>query len=310
MPLDPQLKFVVDQIAKADNRLVDQSPEEARRVAEDGMAALCRMGHEEVGFVQDRVIPGPGGDLPIRIYRPDGYGPFGVLVWFHGGGFVIGSIDSSDQICRVLCNRGRVAVVSVGYRLAPEHPFPAAVEDALAATLWVQGNSAVVHADPTRVAVGGDSAGGNLAAVTALAHRDLARRIPLTYQALVYPGTDHAGHHPSADIGPGYLYDSEMRDWFRGHYLPPGVDRSDWRISPLRAPSLAGLPPALVVTAEYDPLRDEGDAYAAALAAAGVPVEHVRVEGMTHGFVQYNPIVTRARAVLDGIGRSVGKALA
>jgi acetyl esterase len=174
----------------------------------------------------------------------------------------------------------------------------------------VQGNSAVVHADPTRVAVGGDSAGGNLAAVTALAHRDLARRIPLTYQALVYPGTDHAGHHPSEDIGPGYLYDSEMRDWFRGHYLPNDVDRADWRISPLRAPSHEGLPPALVVTAEYDPLRDEGDAYAAALMAAGVPVEHVRVDGMTHGFVQYNPIVTRAREVLDGIGRSVGKALA
>lgn len=310
MPVDPQLQVVLDQVAARGGRITDQTPDEARRLAEEGMVALGKLAFEEVGWVQDRTIPGPAGEIPVRVYRPEGHGPHGVLAWFHGGGFVIGSLDFADQVCRVLCNRSRSVVVSVDYRLAPEHPFPAAVEDAWAATRWLQTNAAEVGGDQHRIAVGGDSAGGTLAAVVAITNRDTPRRPPLRFQALIYPGTDHVARYPSQDIGPGYLYDSEMRAWFYRQYLPEGVDRSDWRISPLRAASHHGLAPALVVTAEYDPLRDEGEAYAAALRETGVPVEHVRVDGMTHGFVQYNPIVDRAREVLDRIGSAVGRALA
>jgi acetyl esterase len=268
-------------------------------------------GVERVAEVFDREVPGAEGPVPVRVYRPGGHGPHGVLVYFHGGGYVFCGLDTHDQLCRMLCNRGNCVVVSVDYRLAPEHPFPAGVDDAWAVTRWVQDNAAEVHGDRERVAVGGDSAGGNFAAVVALHARDATRRQPLRLQLLLYPGVDRRGGYASLDEnGEGYLLTSEMREWFSRLYVPDGVPADDWRLSPICAPSHEGTAPALVLTAEYDPLRDEGDAYAAALRGAGVPVTHVRADGMIHGFLQYAPFHAGAKAILDEIGVVLRRSLA
>jgi acetyl esterase len=261
--------------------------------------------------VFDRDVPGAEGPVRIRVYRPEGYGPFGVLVYFHGGGFVFCGLDTHDQICRMLCNRGRCVVVSVDYRLAPEHPFPAGVDDAWAVTRWVQDNAAEVHGDRERVAVGGDSAGGNFAAVVALHSRAAKRQQPLKLQVLLYPSVDRRGGYPSlVENGEGFVLTTEMRAWFGRMYLPEGTAPDDWRLSPLCAPSHEGTAPAVVVTAEFDPLRDEGNAYADALRDAGVPVTHIRADGMIHGFLQYAPFHDGARGVVDQIGAVVRRALA
>jgi acetyl esterase len=311
MPLDPQIRTILDDVAaRGGPKLWDLPIGEARRLTADAMLLLRSFGVEDVVAVTDRTIPGPAGPIPVRTYVPHGYEPFGVLVYLHGSGFVMCDLDTHDQLCRILTNRGRCVVVSVDYRLAPEHPFPAAVDDAWAATRWVQDNAAELGGDRERVAVGGDSAGANLAAVVALHNRE-DRRVRLKQQLLIYPSTDRRGGYASLhDNGEGYLLTGEMREWFRRCYLPPDVDLADWRVSPLCAPSHADVAPAVVVTAEFDPLRDEGDAYADALRAAGVPVEHIRAAGMIHGFVQYAPFHEGARAVVDQVGGLLRRALA
>jgi acetyl esterase len=246
----------------------------------------------------------------VRIYTPAGSGPFPVLVFFHGGGWVIGDLDTQDGACRALANGAGCLVVSVGYRLAPEHKFPAAPDDTYAATKWVAANAASINADPARIAVGGDSAGGNLTAVTAQMARQ--RGGPrLAFQLLIYPVTDGACDTASyRDNADGYLLTKEMMLWFWNHYVRNPEERFNSMASPLRAQSLKGLPPALVQTAEFDPLRDEGEAYAARLQEAGVPVKLTRYDGMIHGFFGMASVIDRATTAIGEAAEALRSAFA
>jgi acetyl esterase len=239
---------------------------------------------EPVAKVEDLPIAGPGGPIPVRIYTPEGSGPFPVYVYFHGGGWVIGDLDSQDADCRAVANGAACVVVSVNYRHAPEHKFPAAVEDAYRATQWVADNAGSLAGDAARLAVGGMSAGGNLAAVVALMARD--RGSPrIVYQVLTVPVMNYAFDTESyRENGEGYVLTRQAMEWFWAHYLATPADGTNPYASPLRAPDLRGLPPAFVVTAEYDPLRDEGRAYAERLREAGVAVSYECYGGMLHMF--------------------------
>jgi acetyl esterase len=302
MPVDAQTQTLLEFLAQAGltDLVADRTPQQVREL----MASMRFPSDVEVAAVEDRALPpAPGSDtpIPVRIYRPRLEGPPApVLVWFHGGGWVIGDLDGADGTCRALCRDGDALVVSVDYRLAPEHPFPAAVEDCWAATRWVADQGGELGGDPARLAVGGDSAGGNLAAVVAQLARD-AGGPPICFQALVYPVTDATCDRPSIrENAEGYLLTTDGMEWFYGHYLG-AHDRRDPRVSPLLAPDLTGLPPAYVVTAEYDPLRDQGRAYVEALTAAGVPATLDEVAGTIHGFFsldQMLDVATQARARL------------
>lgn len=246
--------------------------------------------------------------LPARLYRPNDRLDLGLLVYFHGGGWVLGNLDGHDDVCRRLAAASDHAVLSIDYRLAPEHPFPAAIDDAVAATKWASDNATSLGCSPDLLAVGGDSAGGNLAAVVA----NLAP-VPLKYQLLIYPATDCTTSFPShIENADGYFLTADSMRWFIGHYLNgQTVDPTDPRLSPLFAADdiVAATPPALVITAEFDPLRDEGDAYAAKLAAAGVPTSHVQFSGMIHGFVSMAPLIDDGAAALALAGSALAGAL-
>jgi acetyl esterase len=240
------------------------------------------------------------GDIPLRLYRPADAtaAPLPVLVYFHGGGWTIGDLDTHDVLCRQLCAGAGIAVAAVDYRLAPEHRFPAAVDDCLAATRWVREQAAVLGLDATRLAVGGDSAGGNLAAVVSLLLRDAAEALP-AFQLLIYPATDMRAVAPShATNAQGYLLTADSVRYYRGHYMPDEASWSDGRASPLLAASHAGLPPALVLTAGFDPLRDEGRQYADALSAAGTPAQYVCFERQVHGFITMSRVIDEARTAV------------
>ncbi|TDK91758.1 alpha/beta hydrolase [Mycolicibacterium mucogenicum] len=239
----------------------------------------------------DITIPGPAGPLRARHYQPDVTGATPLLVFFHGGGFVVGGIESHDAPCRLICRDAGVQVVSVEYRLAPEHPAPAAADDCYATYLWCVENAARLGADPAKIAVGGDSAGGNLAAVVSQMARDRHAPLPAV-QLLIYPVTNFASDTRSKVLfAEGYFLSKIDMDWFRANYLAESaLDPSDPRVSPLLAEDLSGLPPALVLTGGFDPLRDEGDAYAAALAAAGVAVDHRTYGSLVHGFANFFPM--------------------
>ena len=284
---------------------------------EHGRARYRRENHlfrgpvTQVGAVRDFTIPGDGGTLRVRHYAPDAAGPQPVTVYLHGGGFTIGDLDTHDEACRTLCRHGRGHVLSVEYRLAPENPFPAALDDARAALRWAQAHAAEMGADPARVAIGGDSAGANLSAVIALEARDDR---PPAAQLLIYPVVDTRNTRPSQQrFGQGYFLSDEDRAAFNGYYLGgTGVAERDWRVSPLYAPDHGGLAPALVVTAGFDMLRDEGEAYADALHAAGTPVQRMRTDAHGHGFLHMTGVSPGARqamvdiaeawrAVLDGV---------
>ncbi|HYI62510.1 MAG TPA: alpha/beta hydrolase [Acidimicrobiales bacterium] len=299
MPVVPEIQALLDQLAANPIDMTAVSPGAMRMMYK--VVASARGETIEVGAVEGRDLDGPGGPLPVRVYRPEGEGPAPVLVWYHGGGWVIGDVDTSDATARRLCAEAGVVVVSVEYRLAPEHPYPAGPEDAWAALSWVAGHAAEIGGDPERLAVGGDSAGGNLAALVALRARDEGGPV-LRHQLLVYPATDLAMGHPSIrENGEGYFLTEASMLWFADHYL--GADRQHGdpaspAVSPLRA-EVAGVAPAQVLTAEYDPLRDEGDAYAAHLAEAGVPVDHVSHPGLIHGFFSmgsFSPDADKATA--------------
>ena len=296
MPLDPQAKQVLDMINSAPPLDLAGDPAEARAFFDQMNVPTATT---PVARVEDRTIPGPGGDLPVRIYTPEDSGRHPALVYFHGGGFVIGSLDTHDGTCRDLARGAECVVISIDYRLAPENPFPAAPEDCYAATAWVAEHAEEIGADPARIAVGGDSAGGNLAAAVALMARD--RQGPsLVHQLLIYPVTDHAFETESyKENAEGYMLTLPMMEWFWNHYLADPDQGSDPLASPLRASSLLGLPPATVITAEFDSLRDEGEAYAARLGEAGVKTGLTRYDGVFHGFFGMGALIDTAAQAMD-----------
>ena len=296
MPVDPHLAGLLELIAQTGQPPVHEGTPAQARAGFRQLALGARTPESvlPVGSVEDRALPGAGGDLAVRVYRPEPDSPVPTVVLFHGGGWVIGDLDTHDAMARSLCRDCRAVVVSVDYRLAPEAPFPAAVEDAVAATRWAAAHLDELGGDD-RLAVAGDSAGGNLAAVVAQSLRDEAGAA-LVAQLLVYPATDATGDYPSrVENGTGYFLERPTMDWFMRHYSAGGAVLTDPRVSPLRAADLSGLPPAVVVTAGFDPLRDEGEAYAAALRDAGVPVQVRRFDSMIHGFFDMGQISPAAQ---------------
>jgi len=260
----------------------------------------------ELASVQPLTIPSPAGSIPARVYTPtqlrktNGLAPG--LVFFHGGGWVIGDLDSHDVVCRKLADEGQLIVVSVDYRLAPEHKFPAAVDDSIAATKWIAEHAKQFGIDASRLCIGGDSAGGNLAAVVAIAARD-GNGPAIAGQVLIYPAIDFAMTHPShSEPETSILLTHSVISWFRDHYLNGAADVHDWRASPARAKTLVGLPPAYVLTAGADPLRDEGDEYADRLKEAGVPVTYRHFPGQFHGFFTMGKLLQQANVAAGEIG--------
>ena len=300
--------MLLDGLAQAGgDPLHEMSPADAREVFR-GLIAFDQP--EEVTRVDDRLIPADGTDVPVRVYTPadavGGNAP--LLIWIHGGGWVIGDLDTADATARALANRSGAVTVSVDYRLAPEHPAPAALEDCLAALTWCVENAELLGADASRVAVGGDSAGGNLAACLCQRVRDDFGP-QIDFQLLVYPVTDCTLSSASMDENAeGYFLTKASMEWFVGHYVGGG-DPKLCAVSPLYADSLTGLPPAFVITAEFDPLRDEGEAYAANLRDAGVPVDLVRYDGQIHGFFGLAGILDDGRDAVDRAGAALRAAL-
>jgi acetyl esterase len=309
MPVDPQAQALLDQIQALGGPELHTLPVPEARQA---MAALAELQGPapDVANVENRRIPGPGGEIPVRIYTPAGSGPFPVLVFLHGGGWVIGDLETHDGTARAVANAAGCIVVSVDYRLAPEHKFPAAAEDAYAATQWVAAHARTFGGDPARLAVGGDSAGGNLSAVVALMARD--RGGPrLCCQVLIYPVTDVPGRTESYRTnGSGYLLTSEAMQWFWDHYTRGPADGENPYAAPLNARDLRGVAPALVITAEFDPLRDEAETYAARLRGAGVAVQATRYDGMVHGFFGMGAVLAAARRAVDEVGQTLRAAFA
>lgn len=303
MTVDAELQPVLDLAAAAGEVAPAELGPAGLRASMEALAAVFGPARDDV-VVRGTDLEGRSGRIPARVYEPEAGSTGAALVWFHGGGWVIGSLDTHDVLCRDLAAVTGATVVSVDYRLAPEHPYPSAVEDALDATVAVLRGAAGPAVDPTRVAVGGDSAGGHLATVVARRLRDLGGPRPCA-QVLVYPVTDLASgpsEHPSlATNGRGYLLTAETMDFFADCFVPDPAQRLEPDASPLRSSDLAGLPPALVITAEHDPLRDEGQAYAAALAAAGVDVVSECHAGTIHLFVQLST-TTACRRALEQIG--------
>ncbi len=300
--LDPQAKAYLELLSSLGAPPMHTLSAPQARFAYKKARAVAQPAPPEVGSVTSLAAEGPAGLIPLRYYRPLGSAPadaLPALVYLHGGGWTIGDLDTHDVVCRELCNRGACAVVSVDYRLAPEHKFPAAVDDTLAAVRWVAAHAKDLHIDTTRLAVGGDSAGGNLATVAALTLRD-GGGPALVLQLLIYPATDFRCTAPSHERnGSGYLLTKESIAYFSNNYLRGPQDVTDWRASPLLAPSLRGLPPAFVLTAGYDPLKDEGEQYAQALRAAGVAVESVCYDAQIHGFITMSKLIDQANDAFD-----------
>lgn len=297
MAVDPQVAFVLDLVVKSGRPAYHTlSPKEARQLFRETRPASTPQ-PPAIGAVRDL----SAGGVPVRVYRPAGVPDatrLPALVYFHGGGWVIGDLETHDTLCRQLTAEAGITVVSVDYRLAPEHKFPASADDAWTATTWVAAHAAEIGVDASKLAVGGDSAGGNLAAVVALQARD-AGAPKISLQVLLYPVTDVGAETQSyRDLADGYMLTRDGMRWFIAHYLGKPQDAEDWRASPIRATSFAGVAPALVITAGYDPLRDEGDAYAQKLRAAGVTVDSVSFGGMVHGFIPMGKLIeTGNRAV-------------
>jgi acetyl esterase len=310
--LEPQVQAVIDLVIKAGRPAYHQlSPKDARQLFRETRPAVTPV-PPAIGQVRNLTADGPHGPIPLRLYRPADVAASAALpalVFFHGGGWVIGDLDTHDTLCRQLTAESGVSVVAVDYRLAPEHKFPAAADDAWAATRWVVARAGELGVDPRRLAVGGDSAGGNLATVVALLAREQGGPL-LVQQVLIYPVVDLGAEAASyADFADGFMLTRESMRWFIAHYLKDRSDALDWRASPLRAPSLAGLPPALIVTAGFDPLRDEGEVYARRLREAGVRVDAVCYGGMVHGFVGMGRLIETGNRAVAHVGASLRQAL-
>lgn len=298
MPVDPQCQAILDGAAQRGSVFDARTPEEARRTYDAGTPVFAPA-TPPLKSVADIAVPGPAGAVPVRVYTPKGHdGRLPVLVYFHGGGWIFGNLESHDALCRLIAHEAACLVASVDYRLAPEHRFPAGVEDCFAVTRWIAQHAGDFGGDGARLAVAGDSAGGNLAAVVAQLARD-GGGPKLAFQWLIYPAVDFAADNASLrDNADGYLLTKRAIDWTTAQYLNGASDAHDPRASPLKAKSLKGLPPALVQTAEFDPLRDEGKAYADRLRAEGVPAAYTCYDGMIHGFLRMGALVDRA---FDGV---------
>ena len=308
--LDPQAKALIDLIAERGMPPTHTlSPVDARSFYRD-RRTFSQPAPRGMAEVRDLSAPGPLGPIPLRMYRPAGMPAAApTLVYFHGGGWVIGDLDTHDVLCRQLADEAGCVVVSVDYRMGPEHRFPAAVHDVLAATRWLQAKSADLGLDPARFAVGGDSAGGNLAAVVALAWRDAGEALPLQFQLLIYPATDMRAGAPShTSNGQGYVLTSDTIAYFQRHYLADG-DHADWRASPLLHKSHAGLAPALVLTAGFDPLRDKGRQYADAMSAAGSTAQYICFERQIHGFITMGRVIAEANTAVGLCALALRRAL-
>lgn len=309
MALHPQCKAFLDQLAAAGGKqLNEMTPAEARATG----AALIDLGVpvQEVARIENRTIPGPAQPIPVRIYKPVPGGTLPALVYFHGGGWVLGGLESHDRECRALANQSGCAVIAVDYRLAPEYPFPAPVDDAYAATRYIADHAAEFGIDPQRIGVGGDSSGGNLAAVVTLMARE--KGAPrLAFQLLVYPAVDLTDtERPSViEFGEGHFLTRPLMDYFEGLYAPKPEDRRNPKVSPLYATDFRGLPPAMVITAECDVLRDQGELYAQKLRDAGVPVTLKRYNGMIHPFFSFGGILDEGRAAVTEAATAVRAAL-
>jgi acetyl esterase len=310
MAIDPDTQIVIDMIRLAGRPPFEtMSPDEARQ-AYSASRKILQPPPEDVAESRDATVAGPLGPIGVRLYRPAGTAASDVLpalVYYHGGGWLLGDLDSHDVACRRFANAARCRVVSVDYRMAPEHRFPAAVDDCAAVTKYVFDNAASLGVDPTKVAVGGDSAGGNLAAVMALMARDGALP-PLAFQLLIYPATDMMMTTVSSTtIGPGVPLTSVTMKWFIDHYAKG--HETDWRASPIRAASVAGTAPALVLTCALDPLRDEGADYAKRLEREGVRVVHLHYSDQIHGFMSMGRLIRAADQAIDMMARVLKQAL-
>ena len=311
--LDPQARAVLERVARANLPPYSQlGPMAARELYRETRGKLAAA-PPEVAHVEDLRAAGPAGDIPVRVYRCLGSTAaerLPVLVYFHGGGWTIGDLDTHDVPCREFANLARCAVVAVGYRLAPEHKFPAAFEDAVASTRWVLANADALGVDASRLAVGGDSAGGNLAAAVAIEFRE-TRAPQIAAQVLIYPATDMAADTPShRAFAEGYMLTRDAILWFKGLYLNRPEDEADWRASPLRAGGLSNLPQAYVVTAGFDPLLDEGRAYADRLRAAGVKVTYECFAGQIHGFITMGGAIAAAHHAIYRASQGLRQAFA
>jgi acetyl esterase len=310
--LDPDAQRVLDLIRESGRPPYETlTPNEAREFYRAGRRVL-QPEPPEVAEVRNLQAPAPQGDIPLRLYRGIGTerrAALPALIYFHGGGWVMGDLDTHDGVCRLIANAAGIAVISVDYRLAPEHKFPAAVDDAMTATEWIAAHGATLGIDASRLAVGGDSAGGNIAAVVALIARD--RGGPrLRFQLLLYPATDFVvSDAPQRERFEGFPLNVVTMNWFRDHYLRGTGDYGDWRASPLRAPDLSRLPRAYVLTVGFDPLHAEGALYARRLQEAGVPVRHRHVERQMHGFLTMGKIIAAAKPATEEAAAAVKAAL-
>jgi acetyl esterase len=298
MPVDPHIGAMLAILVNMDAPPMHEGTPEAGRAAYLRLTRDVRTPEQvvPVASAEDHAVPGAEGDLRARVYRPEGTGPFPVIAFFHGGGWVIGNLDTHDNMARNLCRSARAVVVSTDYRLAPEDPFPAAADDAVAAARWIAGHLGELGGDE-RLAVAGDSAGGNLAAV--VAQQLTSDGTPLAGQFLIYPAVDAQGAYPSrTENGRGYFLEQDTIDWFLDNYAGSSPDIKDPRLSPLYG-DLSGLPPAIIVTAEFDPLRDEGEAYGKALEAAGGRADVCRYAGMIHGFFDMGAFSPAAQAAIE-----------
>jgi acetyl esterase len=298
MPLDPEIRQMLETTGGSLPDVTTQPLDVVRRVY-DMSAGISTI---ELAEIRDMTIPGPAGDLAVRLYRPEGEGAKPGLVYFHGGGWVIGSLVSHDPACRRLAQMSGCVIIAVDYRLAPEHRFPAAFDDAYAAASWVAAEATSLGIDPTRIGVAGDSAGANLAAAVTLKARDEAGPA-LSVQILIYPATQFDTETPS-DIrnAEGYGLTTAAMRWFCTQYIPDPAHRQSPFASLMNAQSVSGLPPAFVATAEFDPLCDEGEAYAERLRAAGVPVTTIRYNGTIHGFLRFNAEFRQTKALWRDLG--------
>ncbi|MEP7303225.1 MAG: alpha/beta hydrolase [Caldimonas sp.] len=312
--LHPHARVLLDLIEQRGLPPMQSLPPVEARVFYRDRRALTQPDAPPVAEVAELSAESPHGAIPLRLYRPvrrsEAGGPAPVLVYFHGGGWTIGDLDTHDVLCRQLANASGCTFVSVDYRMGPEHRFPAAVDDCLAATYWVRRHAEGLGLDPARLAVGGDSAGGNLAAVVALLARD-AGDLPLAYQLLIYPATDMRRGHPShAANGRGYLLEKDTIDYYHDNYIAEADHDLDWRASPLLSADLSRLPPALLLTAGFDPLRDEGLAYADALVAAGNRASYLCFDRQIHGFITMGKVIDEANTAVAMCAAELARALA